>query len=289
MSKVSIIIVEYQSAKYSINLIKSIKKYSNNVDCEIIIVDNGPSNQKNIFMGVADKYIFNRNNLGYGSAINKAAKFSVGKYLLILNNDLLFLNNCVKELSGFLNLNSKVAVVSPVLYDENNNIYPLQGTSELTPLSAIMSLSIMDRFWPSNPVSVNYWQKSAKKNITRKVDVVPGTALMIRKDVFKKVRGFDSNIFLYFEEADLCKRINQTGFYCYILSKAKMVHYWGKSSSNLNKNTNKRIFRQSRFYYFKKHYGILSATVVEIFLSINSFFIVILLFLIILLMLITSL
>lgn len=274
MIKVSLIIVEYESIDLTIKLIKSINKFSKNITYEIIVSDNSKKNNENIFKSYA-KYIHNKKNLGYGGAINSAVKMSRGKYIFLLNSDVLFLNNCTKILSEFLDKHSNCAVVSPALFDGNNKIYKFQGTSELNVLNAIMSLSFVNKILPHNSFSNFYWQKDIDKNTTREVDVVPGTALMIRKNIFTKIGGFDEKFFLYFEEADLCKRIKHCGYTLFINSEARIIHFWGETTKLINKDELNKIFRKSRFYYFKKHYGVIKAYFVEIFLSIGIRYVII--------------
>ena len=101
-------------------------------------------------------------------------------------------------------------------------------------------------------------------------DVLPGTAFMIRKDLFNGLGGFDENFFLYFEESDLFKRVKEEGYKLYILPKARLTHFWAVSTPPSDKI--RKIFRESRFYYFKKNFGIFSALLVDFFarLSLTS-------------------
>lgn len=100
------------------------------------------------------------------------------------------------------------------------------------------------------------------------IDIIPGTAFMIKKDVFETVGEFDERYFLYFEEYDLCRRLLQAGLHNYIVPRAKIIHYWGESTSQ--RKDIKKIFQKSRQYYFRKYYGSVWATIIEIFLSLDK-------------------
>lgn len=242
---VSIIIVKYRSKKYLPGCLTSIGK---DPRWEVIIVDN------------------DGRNIGFGSACNQGAKKAKGKYLFFLNPDTIVQPKSVELLIVFLKKHRDVGIVAPLLLDKNRKPYKFQGTGEMTPRSAIFALSFLNKLWPNNPVSKKYWLADWNKKRAKEVAVIPGSALMIRKDVFEKVGGFDENFFLYFEESDLCKRVRKAGWRVFFEPEAKVVHFWGASTPR-NKEIEK-IFRRSRFYFFKKHYGFLSAFLVEIFLRI---------------------
>jgi len=240
---VSIIIVKYKSKKYLERCLKSI---NNKGQCEIIIVDN---DQKNI---------------GFSAGCNQGAKRAKGKYLFFLNPDTIVQLGAIKSMVDFLDRHEKVGIIAPLILDKNKKPYQKQGTAELTPLAALFSFSWLIKFWPKNPWANHYWLVGWDKKIAKEVAVVPGSALMIRKDVFEKLGGFDENFFLYFEESDLCRRARQAGWQVFFHPKAKVIHFWSKSTPKGKKP--KQIFQQSRFYYFKKHYGWLTAFLLEIFL-----------------------
>ncbi|MBU4016670.1 glycosyltransferase family 39 protein, partial [Patescibacteria group bacterium] len=182
-------------------------------------------------------------------------------------------------LIDFLNNHKKAAIVAPLLYNKNNDPYQLQGVKELTPFRAIVVFSFLNKLFPKNKVFQNYYLRDWDKKTTKEVDVIPGTAFMIRKNIFDKIGGFDEKFFLYFEEFDLCKRVKALGWKIFIYPQAKVFHAWG--SSTRHRTDIKRIFLKSRFYHFKKHFGILPALFTEAFLRVNKYTFLLLLILII--------
>lgn len=240
---VSIIIVKYKSEAYLKRCLQSINGQSWQ---EVIIVDN---DQKNI---------------GFGAGCNQGARKAKGKYLFFLNPDTIVQPGAIKILAEFLDRQQKVGIVAPLILDKNKKPYQEQGTAELTPGAALFSFSWLVKFWPQNPWTNRYWLAGWDKKTAKEVAVVPGSALMMRKEVFKKIGGFDEKFFLYFEESDLCRRARQAGWQVFFQPKAKVVHFWSKSTAKGKKT--RQIFQQSRFYYFKKHYSCLTAFLLEIFL-----------------------
>jgi GT2 family glycosyltransferase/4-amino-4-deoxy-L-arabinose transferase-like glycosyltransferase len=266
---ISIIIVNYKVVKEVINCISSIIKGTKNVKYEIIVVDNeGSGKLKQLLKKYKEvKYLDPNKNLGYGAGNNFGAKYASGEYLFILNPDTVVKPKAVEELYKFSKNKQYLGAVSPLLLDIANDKYSLQGTEILTPFKALFSLSLIGRIFSNNKILKNYYNKDWNKKNIREVDVLPGTAFMIKKSLYDDLGGFDENFFLYFEEFDLCKRIKEKGFKNYIITSAVIIHKWGLSTKQ--KIDKDQIFQKSRFYYFKKHFGLFKALVTEFFLRFN--------------------
>lgn len=278
--KVSIIIVNYKVKQHVIECIQSIISNKPRFSYEILIVDN--DEKKTLFKSLRRKfptvkYVPNKNR-GFGQANNVGATVAKGQYLFFLNPDTKITSRAIDNLVHFLDRNKRVGIVAPLLLDSNENAYELQGTEILTPGKAVFAYSFLNKFLPNNFISHKFWMKGWDKTKTREVEVVPGTAFMIRSEIYKRVGGFDEKLFLYFEEYDLCKRVKEIGYKILIVPAAKVIHFWGESTKKSKLNIDK-IFNQSRFYYFKKHFGFLQAMLASFFLEIKPITIVLILFL----------
>lgn len=264
--KVSIIIVHYRNEQELYDCITSIKRSTPETSYEIIVVDNderktiGPTLKKK-FGWV--KYLKAPGDVGYGAGNNLGAKEARGEYLFILNPDTKVPPGAIDTLVTFLEKRKKTAIVAPNLIDAKGKVFIQLGSGKLTPLRGIVALSFLNKIFPNNPISRGYWLKGDSIDKVREVDVVPGSAFLVRKEVFDELKGFDETFFLYFEESDFCKRVKEVGWKIFITPDAQITHYWGKSTPNSEEN--KKILTKSRFYYFKKHYGIFSALLVETF------------------------
>ena len=277
--KLSIIIVNYQVKEKLFRCIQSIYDSKSKTEFEIIVVNNDDENISDALKKLFTKVIYVKSgkNLGYGGGNNLGAKYAKGEYLFILNPDTQIFKNTIDELVSFFDKNENVGIAAPMLIDENNKPFILQGTKELTPVRGIICLSFIEKLFPNNPISKNFWFKNWDHNELKEVEVAPGTGFVISKQLFNRVGGFDEKLFLYFEEDDISNRIRKFGFKIYILAKAKIFHEVGASTKQLTDSS--KIFAQSRFLYFKKHYGIPKALLVEIFLGINKLSISVLLIL----------
>jgi len=269
--EVSIIIVNYRVEKELIACISSILKSKSKVSIEIIVVDN--DRKSNLKTKLIEKfkqvrYIKSQRNLGYGGGNNLGAKYALGNYLFFLNPDTLILDNKIDKLIKFIESNSSIGIVAPLLLNNRGIAYP-QGNKNLGVKEGIIALSFINKIFPKNKISEKYFLSNWNKSSLKEVDVVPGTAFIIKKTLFEQVKGFDEKFFLFFEEFDLCKRIKKLGYKLYINPILKITHNWGASTKKSDLNI-KNIFKKSRFYYFKKHYGLVSAFLVELFAFIGK-------------------
>ncbi len=267
----SIIIVHYKVEKEILACLESITKSKPKIPYEIIIVDNDETDElkriiKRKFPLI--RYIKSPHNVGFGAANNIGAKAAKGEYLFFLNPDTEIYKNTLETLIHFFKKKKDTAVVAPLLHGLDGKPYP-QGARELTPARAFVVLSFLNKYFPNNPISRKYFLKEWDMKNIQEADVSPGTAMMMQKKLFEDVGGFDEKFFLYFEEFDLCKRVRAMGGKIFILPTAKATHAWGMSTKH--RTDIDKVFAQSRYYYFKKNFGIISAIAVEVFLHMNKY------------------
>lgn len=265
MKKISIIIVHYKVKEELFACLQSVQESSSSHASEVIVVDNDETKTietalKGKFPSV--KYVKSPGNIGFGAGNNLGAKYARGDYLFFLNPDTKVFPGTIDKLIEFMEKNKKAGIAAPLLLNRQGRPYPLQGAGELTPLVGMVVLSFLNKLFPKNPISQKYWLFDWDKRGIKEVAVVPGTALIISKSLFKKVGGFDERFFLYFEESDLCRRVRNLGYKIYMDPTAPVIHLWGRSTKGISEMN--KIFNQSRFLYFRKHFGLLSALMVHL-------------------------
>lgn len=267
---ISIIIVQYHVKKELFDCIQSIIDSRPKVNYQIIVVDNDEVKtiEKDLLKEFPKVIYISNENKGFGQGNNTGAKYAKGNYLFFLNPDTIVYKNTIDVLYQFLKKNKSAGVVAPFLLHENKKPFEQQGVKELNPFRAIFSISIINKMFPNNPVAKNYFIQWNKIE-TKEVDVVPGTAFMLSSELYASVKGFDEKFFLYFEEFDLCKRIKEKGYKLFIEPKAKITHLWERSTKQ--RNDINKIFNESRLYYFKKHFGLLTAIITDAFLNFGKY------------------
>lgn len=271
---VSIIIVNYHVKKELYACISSVIKTEPKISYEILVVDN--DEKKTLHKDLLKKYPFVKyipnENKGFGQGNNTGVKYAKGKYYFFLNPDTRIHRHCLDILVACLRRAKDTAIAAPFLYDLDGKLVPLQGARKLTPLSTIFSFSFIHKLLPNNFITKKYWYLNEwDKSTLKEVKSIPGTAFMIKKEVYTKLKGFDENFFLYFEEHDLCNRVIDLGKKIIMIPEAKVIHALGRSTSQSSDNIN-AIFNASRYYYLKKHFGITKALMSEAILRFNKYY-----------------
>lgn len=247
----SIIIVNYNTKDLLNNCIKSIYATQKNSIFEIIIIDNNSKDDSKTLQKIypQTRWIFNKENYGFGYANNQGVAISKYENILLLNSDTILEIDILTELESFMKDHPKCGGISPqILFEDKSpqSTYGNYPTVQFFLLNAIHILPLLphklyNKLAIGLPVTFNTVQK---------VPHILGVAMFIRKSAFNEVNGFDENFFLYFEETDLCCRIKEKDYDFFVLPSIYVLHLLGKSSPT---NTFKTMhLLRSRIYYFKK-------------------------------------
>jgi GT2 family glycosyltransferase len=197
--------------------------------------------------------IENGENVGFGRANNIGTEIANGEYLFFINTDTILLNNSVFVLFDFNENNKsklKIGISGGILIDEDR-----LETGSFGPLPCKINilksiLGILPHFTKMNSIETNFF----KINRYLEVGYVNGADMFVLKSTFIEIGGFDPNIFMYYEESDLQKRLNNYNYKNYIIEGVQIIHIQGASLNKSNSNNQKRlIVTQSMFYYFRKH------------------------------------
>jgi hypothetical protein len=231
MIQINASIVLYHNKKEQI--LKTINSFLNtSMSVRLYLVDNS-SNDNLKELSTIDRrveYIFNNANLGYGSAHNIAIKKSIGDsvpYHLVLNPDVYFDKGVIEELYDFMEKNKSVGSVMPkVLYPDGE----LQYLCKLlpTPLDLILRRFIPSKKWKEKRNEI-YELKFTNYDEIMNVPCLSGCFMFIRTSILKEIGGFDERFFMYLEDVDLCRRINQKARIVYF-PKVEIIHNYEKGS-----------------------------------------------------------
>ena len=193
-------------------------------------------------------------NLGFARAVNRALSAASGEYLLLLNPDTSVLPGALDQLVSFLAEHPEAGVAAPQLL---NRDFTDQGTARAfpTPWASIFGRkSLLTKLAPNNPWSRRYLVgQRINQSAPFVVDWVSGACLMIRRDVLEKVGPLDERFFMYWEDADWCRRIGNAGYAVYCVPGAKVVHYEGQSSHGRPARL-VWTFHRSVYTYYTKHH-----------------------------------
>jgi GT2 family glycosyltransferase len=250
---ISIIIVSFNCLGPLKACLDSIKA-QRDVSFETIVVDNDSrddtphflKNQKDICP------VFPGRNIGFGAAVNLAAKQARGRYLFILNPDTILPPDCLPSLLEFADSHPDFGLLSPFLLN-------LDGTYQISARKFPRRRDLF--FGRGSPLyklgfarekDAGYY--SSIGEMPQQVPAVSATAIYMKTELFRDLGGFDERFFMYLEDLDLCKRISECSLPIWILPSIKITHSWRRSSST---RPYFALFYHhlSVYKYFKKHYS----------------------------------
>lgn len=189
-----------------------------------------------------------KENEGFGLGHNLNVANMKEKYLLLCNPDVLITKDSFQIMYDYLRSHPETIVAPKVLNADGSTQYLFRR--KLTVLDYFL------RFIPFAFIKKRFQQRLANfecrdlSDETQEVLFASGCFLMMEKEDFQAVKGFDSRFFMYFEDNDLCLRLRQAGKRIVYLPQAKITHFYGKGSHRSFKLF--RIFITSMVKYFNK-------------------------------------
>lgn len=230
----SIIIINYKTLPITQACLETIVNSDDSLQKEIIVIDNASNDDSaktllKTFPTIT--LIENTTNEGFGVANNKAAKKAQGQYLLFLNSDTLLKKDTLRLL--FTQVKRHQANVATCrLLNPDGSIQP-QGGALPTLSSLFLWASGIDDFPLVNSLVTSYQHRNKDFFMRdQKMGWVGGTALVIKRDLFQEIGGFDPNIFMYGEDVELCMRLKKAGETIHYFANPTITHLGQASSSS---------------------------------------------------------
>jgi hypothetical protein len=233
---VSVVVVNYRTPQLTAEAVRSAMSEAGVV--EVLVVDNasgddaGADELRRELDQSSARIIDAGANLGFGRAVNLAVPEASGELILVLNSDARLLPGAVSALSRALIDNDGVGIAAPAVYDADG---------------AHHQSGAYGRF--PRPVSLPHWlHRQATDDL--QPDWISGVAMMVRRQDFLDVGGFDDDFKMYLEDIDLCRRFRDRGKRVRRAPEAGVVHLGGRSwTSTVDK---REQYHQSKMTYFRK-------------------------------------
>ena len=253
--KLSIIIVNYNVAAEIQNSIITLKKLSLTYNYEIIVVDNNSTEQliKDLPSKFPDvKFIYLHDNLGYGPANNVGVENSQGEFILILNPDTLFIEDCISPLICYIESESNIGAVTPMLVYQDNTFQYSFG------LERGVLVEYLDCVYVFN----NFYEKIVKRKLDLLISMhspfevgwISGAFMLMKKSCFDEVNGFSREYKLNYEDMDLCFKLRSKGYHLVYFPDKRCVHI--ESVSQRKEFYNYIYYRyKGRLYFLKNHFS----------------------------------
>lgn len=236
--KLAIIIVSYKNIEIAIDCINSVYRYNDiGSQLEVILVDNSPDH--NVYNAVMDKFSsvigIKNKNTGFGSGNNLGATKATGSYLLFLNPDTILVEPVFEFAIKKFEQHPKLSMFGLKLISEkmtrNMSFYLINGggaiSSMITKLCNALDIYVDGMMY------------------------VSGANMFVRHEDFIQCGQFDEKIFMYYEEADLTRRLRMQGKSTAYFKDKRIIHLEGGTSSDGELALRRRL--DSAIYYNLKH------------------------------------
>jgi N-acetylglucosaminyl-diphospho-decaprenol L-rhamnosyltransferase len=249
-SSVSVVVVTYNALPWIEPCLESVR------GCELIVVDNGssdgtPALVRRLF---PEAHLIEQENRGLGAGLNAGMRAASGSRLLLLNSDAWVVGDAVAKLVGVLERDPEVAVVAPRLLNQDGTLQrSVRGFP--TPWRLATEYFFLRKLAPRSRLLNAFYGAGFRHDEERAVEFVKGAALLVRRQAFEQVGGFDERFFLFSEEVDWCYRFHEAGWKIVFTPAAEAVHVGGASHAG-------RLFReqvQGHLLFLEKHRGARSA------------------------------
>ncbi|MDO5981630.1 glycosyltransferase family 2 protein [Flavivirga spongiicola] len=244
--KLSIVILNY-NVRYFLELcLKSVQAATLEIDAEIIVVDNNSEDDSCLMMRTLFpdiNLIENKTNLGFSKGNNVGVSQAKGEYVCILNPDTVVAEDTFVKLLKFADKKEKLGIIGCKLINGAGMFLP--ESKRNTPY---VKAALKKMFGNSK----DYYANDLQENDVEKVDILVGAFMLLKRDVYNIIGGFDEDYFMYGEDIDLSYSVLKAGYNNYYYGESSVIHFKGES-------TLKDKFYARRFYgamqmFYKKHF-----------------------------------
>jgi len=254
---VSVIIVNYKSWKHLDNCLQSLHFTNNTFSFEIIVVDN--CSDDGLLTSFEEKFpnvtfVSNSGNNGFANACNLGSSLAVGTYLLFLNPDTIANEKAVVEMWQFAKINPAVGIVS---CDQKK----INGKYEKS-LRIFLSLPTLFGLLRGilKKINKNYLEKKfAVQDKVLYPDWVSGSVVFMSQKWLHEVGGWNEDYWMYYEDMDLCKRVQNANGRIALLKSVEIIHnHGGASRINIKTSsiTKTEVLISKHVYIHNNLYGI---------------------------------
>jgi len=252
---IDIVIVNYKSTDYLLKCLKSVYDSIRDIPVRIFVHDNNSKNGVDRVSIAFPEVNVTKNlfNIGFSKAVNKCIKQGTAPYVLLLNPDTIIKDGFFESILQYIENNSDVGIIGPKILNTDGS---LQGSARafLKPWMACLGRnSFLTRWFPDNPISRKIILSTGSDGVTpMTVDWVSGACMLIRRKAIDDVGLVDEQFFMYWEDADWCKRMWEKGWKVVYFPKATIVHHVGGSSSK-HPLRSIIVFHKSCYKFIRKY------------------------------------
>ena len=269
--QLSVIILNYNVRFFLEQCVASVQEALTNIDSEIIVVDNDSSDDsceiiKSRFPNV--KLIENTVNSGFPKGNNIGVAQAKGDYICILNPDTVVAEDTFEKILAFAKKQENLGIVGCKLIDGSGNFLPESKRGIPTPFVALTKIFGLYKLFPNCVLFNRYYAQHLSENETGKVDILVGAFMIMKRNLYNEIGGFDENCFMYSDDIDLSFMVLKSGKNNYYFHETSVIHYKGEST--VKDGLYMKRFREAMQFFYKKHYK--SSPLFDFFMKIGTLF-----------------
>ena len=266
--RVDVVVVSYETRE---TLLECLAALVAEPTASVVVIDN--ASRDGTAAAVRGRFpsvrlVANAENVGFARACNQGARESRAPYLLFLNPDATLAPGSLGALAAILEARPRVGVVGPRTRSANGDIQVSTGP-DLSLVSEIRQRRLV-RGVARRDAAVLV-EAEGLHAVEREADWVSGACLMIRREAFDAVSGFDERFFLYEEDADLCRRVRAAGWKVLFSPGAEARHALGRSMARSPERA-RLEYQRSHLLYYRKHCGLLQRALLRALLVTQALF-----------------
>jgi hypothetical protein len=268
MKKIVAIIVNYNTKNILRECLDNLKNNYENM--EVIVVDNASTD------GSADMVekefswakLIKAPNKGLAYATNLALKNTSADYYLHLGTDAFPNKEGLKKMISYMETQPEVGVVTPKLITRSGKLDMDAHRGFPTPWVALTNFSKLNKIFPKSKIFNRYFIGWANMDVPHEIDLCISHFMLVKSDVYKDVKKWDADFFVYGEDVDFCYRVKEAGWKIIYMGNVEALHYKGvgvgrkeskdiKTASNSSKKTRvsmRRASAQAMKLFYKKHF-----------------------------------
>ncbi len=221
MLKVAVVLVNYGQWELTRKCLDSLMQ-SEGVDIRVTLVDNHSPGEVPAWIQNCTGIRFKRlsENTGFAEGSNRGFQISrqdMAEFTLFLNNDAEIAPGTISNLAAFLNDNPEAGIVTPPVYYASDPERIWSAGGRFIP-------------WKMRFDQKEYPSRGDLPDQAVKIDFASGCAMMIRTELFERTSGFRDDFFMYYEDADLCRKVTLAGYSIWLLPAEEVVHHVASGS-----------------------------------------------------------
>ena len=253
--QLSVIILNYNVRYFLEQCIISVKAATANLDAEIIVVDNNSEDDscemvKQRFPEI--RLVENNENTGFPKGNNIGVNLAKGEYICILNPDTVVAEDTFEKVLAFAKNQPNLGIVGVRLIDGTGNFLPESKRGTPTPFVAFTKIAGLHKLSPA--LFGKYYASHLDENQTGNVDILVGAFMVMKRELYLEIGGFDENCFMYSDDIDLSYSVLKSGRQNFYFSDTTVIHYKGESTVKDATYINR--FREAMNYFYKKHFKV---------------------------------